>query len=363
MSNEQKILWSVVAGVLLLVVVLALSGGVEERLSPEPRAARVAVEVAGEGVARSGPVELAAGTPFSLHAVLEAVSWSGAPIYYTEAARLILDGQEVPPESLRPWTETEDIRILWFTVEGYSPFLQVSRPEDLDSFHFRELFRADWPRAWSIPGEIQNAAGRLQQQGLGVKPRFGTQRFHVRIEIFGPESEISPRARFLSPRAEDLPDGFAEFPTVVAALPGNLSIPSRTFGLTQIEADPEILPTVAGRLAVWSSNLVAFSKLTVIRQMLDASRLSYDELLWQPVDLAAGPPWGAEGAAGGDLVRVGERLVILLEDRGTTGRLDHEDLCLDYDKGAKVQSIREVFVGEGLVEWARLSPPVRSPAA
>lgn len=361
MTSEQKVLWSVVAAVMLVIAVLALSGIVEERLSPELRGVRVAIEVAGDGVAKTGPVEVEAGTPFSLHAVLEAESWSGAPIYYSETRRLVLDGQEVPQEALRRWQGTDEIRILWFTVEGYSPFLQVSTPVDLEDFHFRELFRADWPRAWSIPGEIQNAAGRLQQQGVDVRPRFGTRRFHVRIEIFGPESQISPRARFFSSRAEDLPERVADFPTVVATLPGNLSIPSRVFGLTQIEADPEVLPVVAERLTVWSNNLVAFSKLAVVRQMLDAAQVSYDELVWQAVDLAEGLPWSREGAGGGDLIRVGERLVVLLEDRGSKGRLDHDDLCLDYYKGAEVQSIREVFVGEGLVEWARLTPPARSP--
>ncbi len=51
---------------------------------------------------------------------------------------------------------------------------------------------------------------------------------------------------------------------------------------------------------------------------------------------------------------MGDRLVVLIKDLGTPSELDYQDLCFDYDKGAKVQPLREVFAGEGLVEWAAL---------
>ena len=65
-------------------------------------------------------------------------------------------------------------------------------------------------------------------------------------------------------------------------------------------------------------------------------------------------PWGAEGAVGGDLLRVGNRWVVLLQDRGLEGFLDRDDLCLDFDRGARMRLVGEVFTGDGLVEWAGL---------
>ena len=64
-------------------------------------------------------------------------------------------------------------------------------------------------------------------------------------------------------------------------------------------------------------------------------------------------PWGGEGMASGDLLRAGERLVVLYEDRGTFGVLDAADLCFDFFKGAAVRRLDEVFSGDGLLEWTR----------
>ena len=74
------------------------------------------------------------------------------------------------------------------------------------------------------------------------------------------------------------------------------------------------------------------------------------------VDLAGGPRWGPTGVSPGDLLRVGERIVVLVEDLGTPEQLDYSDLCFDYFRGAKIKPLREVFVGEGLVEWVALTP-------
>ena len=65
--------------------------------------------------------------------------------------------------------------------------------------------------------------------------------------------------------------------------------------------------------------------------------------------------WGEDGVEPGDLLRVGERLVILLQDRGIAGTLDYDDLCFDFFRGASVRPLREVFVGDGLVEWTSFS--------
>jgi hypothetical protein len=45
---------------------------------------------------------------------------------------------------------------------------------------------------------------------------------------------------------------------------------------------------------------------------------------------------------------------LLFEDRGAEGRLDGEDLCFDFEKGAIVNTLAAVF-GEGArVEWSHL---------
>ena len=67
---NRKLLWGVAAAAAVVVAVVLLWPGVEEELAPEPVAAWAAVEAEGSGVARVEAVEIPAGTPFRVHAVL-----------------------------------------------------------------------------------------------------------------------------------------------------------------------------------------------------------------------------------------------------------------------------------------------------
>jgi len=362
MTSEQKIFWSVGAVVVLLVGALMLSGTVEQKLAPEPVAAWIALQPEDSEVARTGRIEIAAGAGFMLHAVLEAKDWSGKKVYFTEADRLVIEGEEIPAERLRRWDRSEEPRILWFTVEGSSPFVAVEEEEGLGDFHFLEVFRSDWPRTWSIPGDLQPSAERqeVRDRATGL-PRFGTQRFHVRIEIFGLKSSIKPKLRLRSLQATDLPEKVGDFATAIASLPGGLEVPSQVFGLSQIEVAPEAFAEVADRLADWSRKRLAFSRLMVVREMLDRAGRSYDDLEWVDVDLEDGPPWRPDEVEPGDFLRVGDRIAILVADRGAQGILDRADLSFDFIKGARVRPVDEIFVGKGLVEWARNPPTSNTP--
>ena len=116
-------------------------------------------------------------------------------------------------------------------------------------------------------------------------------------------------------------------------------------------------------LAEWTRHRLAFSRLTVVREMLDHAGLSYEDLEWTDVDLEAGPAWSPEAVEPGDFLRVGERIAILVADRGEPGVLDRSDLCFDFIKGARVRPLDEIFVGDGLVEWARQGSSSSTPAS
>jgi hypothetical protein len=343
--------------VLLVVVFLFSSEVVEKEISPKPRAAWVAIELDNSGLARTGPVTAEGGTPFRLHAVLEAETFSGDTVYYTEARSLEIAGERIPPENLRVWDRSSEPRILWFTVEGFKPFLEIDEAADLEGFRFQENFRADWPRTWSIPGNLRPQGEPTYDFGPDLDlPSFGTQRFHVRIEIFGPKSEITPELRLQSLRAADLPARVADFSTMAATLPGSLAAPSRTRGLTQIEPQSDILAAVADSLVDLYRDGLAFSRPLVLRDLLDQSQTTYEELIWRAVELGVDQGWGETGVGRGDLIRVGNRWVVAVEDRAVAGVLDREDLCFDFDKGFRLRRIGEVFTGDGLIEWARLRP-------
>ncbi|MFQ5348880.1 MAG: hypothetical protein ACE5EG_00395 [Thermoanaerobaculia bacterium] len=356
MERETRILWTVVAGVVAAAVLIGLFGKARQELVPEPRAAWVAIAVGDDPVAASGPVELAAGEPFTLHAVLEAESWRGERVFYTEAAGLRLGGEEIPVSALRRWTGGEELRILWFTVEGAPPFLEVARAGDLERLQFREAFRADWPQAWAVPGSVEpSRRGLVAEEYAAEAAAFGSQRFHVRIEFFGPASAVVPRLRIRSWGAAELERESERFSSVTARLAGPLAAPSAVFGTPQVElaegAEAGVKEAVE---ELWRRRL-AFSRLLPLRDLLERSGRSWDELGWRAVDLEEGPAWGAGGALPGDVLRVGERFVILVADQGENGRLDDGDLGFDFDKGAVLRRLEEIFTGAGLVEWAPLA--------
>ncbi len=361
MERETRIAVAVVAGLAVVVALLTLGGRVQEELAPEPRAAWVAVAVAGEPVASTTPVELEAGQPFRLHAVLEAEDWRGERVYFTEAQALRIDGREVPAAALRRWSGSQEVRVLWFTVEGGPPYLEATAASDLDRLQFRELYRSDWPQAWTVPGSVEPSRRRFEAGPPPASlPAFGTQRFHVRLEFFGPASTIVPQRRVRSWGAEELRRESARFPTVTMRLAGPLAASSGVFGLPQVEPTGEATPALVSELRdLWQRRL-CFSRLALLREVLGRAGQPWEALDWREVELEAGPAWGPAGAAAGDLLRVGERFVILVADHGQAGRLDYDDLGFDFDNGAALRRLGEIFIGEGLVEWAAIGSPAGS---
>ena len=355
MKGEEKVLWITAAVVVVIIVALMLSSGLEEKLAPRPVAAFVAIQTEGAEVAVTEPLELTVGTTFTLHAVLEARSVSGETLYYTEAEALEIEGERIPPEALKRWNRSETLRVLWFTVEGTSPYLQIATLDGPETVRFQENYRSNWPMAWSIPGDLEPSAERLKPvDERSLVGGFGTQRFHLRIEIFGPESQITPRHRFRTPGAADVWSQTAAFPRVTATLPGRLALPSQLSGLSQVAVLGEETGAAEELLREWTRRRLAFSRTTAIQGLLAGAGTSYTALEWSEVELTGSLDWSDVGGLPGDLIRVGERLVVLFEDRGKPGVVDYEDLCFDYDRGANVRTLGDVFVGDGVVELARL---------
>lgn len=353
MMDDKRVVWAIVGTIALVLAVIFLSEPVQRELRADPQRAFIAFEVEREGVARPGRLDLPAGTRFDIHAVLEARGRGGRTIYFTQAPGLEIDGVRVAPEDLRPWPGPEEIKILWFSVEGPRPFVEVGQGQAVDKLAFQAVFRPDWPRAWSIPGGIRPA-----REAGGEEPRresFGTQRYQVRFELFSLSSALVPVATYDSLPASQVRSEVERYPTVTLHLPGLLELPSSVFGLTQLELAPEALPGQGAALRRLFVDRLAFSRLALLRAMLDSADADWETIAWEAAELAAGPAWGEGAVEAGHLLRAGERVVVLYEDRGEPGRLDYDDLCLDYLEGARVRRLSEVFTGEGLVEWTRLA--------
>ena len=228
----------------------------------------------------------------------------------------------------------------------------MSTPEDLERVTYREIFQADWPQAWAVPGSVAPSVENFLPglESRRVSARFGTQRFHVRIEILPSETAMLPTMRLRSSGREELENDPEQVTSVTATLVWPLESLSGAFGLPQIEPAPEAADALVSELRQRMSSGLSFSRLGLLRRWLADSGVRWESLEWRPIEINGEAEWSR-----GSPVRAGSKVTFLFEDRGAAGRIDSADLCLDFDKGATVRTLEEIFVGEGLIELARIA--------
>ena len=396
MATEQKITWIVAAVVVAGLGALLLLPKVGKIFAPELVTAWVAIAPEGADVAEIGPVELGAGRGFKLYAVLEARGHGGEAIYYTEAPALSIGGRPVPAGALRRWNRPEPVKVLWFTVEGYVPYLELKPGDGLDRFRFEAYFRPEWGFGWTVPGTLDPAHDdRLVAEDRLPKLPFGTQRFQVRIELYKRDyvAELVPQARFSSPGPEAMAPVAAgaeakpEPPRVTATLPAPAAAASAAFGLTEIAPPPGAGEALLDGIARPHPGPAGVRPGGAPRRHHRGRRPLHRrpglaaDLAGRPGAVGGGrggrrrPPAGGR-PGGGALSRrfAGRRRADTCSDApappapraphaadtGAPGALDRTDLCFDYVHGAAVRALGAVFAeskGEGgQVEWASLRP-------
>jgi hypothetical protein len=288
------------------------------------------------------------------------------------------------PGEVRRWDRPDEVKVLWFTVEGSQPVLDLRPGETVARFRPLAFLRHDWPFAWSVPGRLQPANDdSFASPGSRVERPFGTQRYQVRVEIVDPrrdEEGLVPKRSFSSLGPDRLLAEVASFPAMTQALPGAAGPASAVFGLTQIrppEGEGEVEAVteeemeavrsgeLSGELVELTRRRVAFATLPLLREMLDAAGVAAGDAPWRYVSLDGSARWGEQVHAG-DLLRVGRRVVVLYADAAGgqgaapepaagNGVLDRDDLVFDYAFGAVVRPLSDVFAGEGgQVEWIPL---------
>ena len=358
MERETRRIFWIVALLVVVVVLLRYAPPIRSALAPQPIAAHVALLAEGETIARDGAVEIAAGTPFRLFAVVEAKTLTGKRIFYSEAPSLELGGVRVPDAEIEPWPTSRPARIRWLTVEGFAPFLAVRGAEDLERFRLVENFHPEWGPGWSAPGVVDPRAVQLEP-GSPLRPlAFGSQRYAIRFELLAGEQSVTPELRVASAGADETlaadSDGAM---TLAAELPEPLATLSRAFGLTQLAGASDLAPDLLARIGDLLARSLGFDRARLLADHLAAAGLSAADLDWREIDLEA-DELGWSGEVGpGDLLQGGGRIVVLFRDQGVTGRLDPADLCFDFERGAKIRRIDEIYRERGgfELEWAPLA--------
>lgn len=362
----NRLLFLIMGGIVAVAAAVLWFLPRAERLrAPTLSAAWVGVEVGGDGVARTGDIEMVAGQDFRLHAILATEprgDEAGEPVYYSAVPQVEIDGRQVealPPERIGGlgW-----VRMLWFSVEHGVPFRELEGGADVERFAYEPFFRPEWGSAWSIDGTLEaHFDGWLENDGPEIDRDFGTLRYQVWVEAAIDEDALVPDQRVKSAAPPDAT-------RLEARLPGALASPSAVFGLPGIhrEGDGWDAPAVA-RLRQLFDDRLAFSQVSVLRDILAAGGVTWEDLTWELAPLDGSTAWSPPGQgspAPGDLVHVGDRWAVLFADsaEGATGMLDGADLCLDFDAGAAVRRLDRIFTvneeGEGDVFVATPGRPL-----
>jgi hypothetical protein len=346
---------TVAAVAVALLLALWLQPRIERKLAPSPTAAYVAIEAVPGAAAVVGPVEIAAGAPFRLHAVLEARARDGSPVYYTEAGALEIGGRAIPPERLLRWDDdAQHVRLLWFTVEPWARFVALDPGEDLDQIHFQEFFHPEWPMEWAVEGRLDARSDDQVEAGVLEERSFGTQRYQVWVELHADGRSLVPTSRFSSWGTAELETRADQFPRVSAMLAGPAGLPSAMFGLTGVVPPPDAPQALLDEIDRRAEKRLLWSDRWLLREILRSTGRDLQALDWQRIELEHGPHW-AGAVAAGDLLRVGGRWVLAYRDFDGDGTLGPADLCLDFEKGAAIRRVGDVFIGIGEIEWARLA--------
>ena len=349
-DRGARLVWWIAGILVLAIFAWRFVPKLPNPVAPKPLAAFVAIQAAGEKAASDGEHDLSSGTPFRLYAVLEARTWSGSRIWYTEAPALELAGQDVPASSLRRWPGSPIAKVRWFTVEGFAPYLHVAQPADLDRFRLDQNFHPEWGDGWSAKGVVDPNLAQLDPASPLRPLPFGVQRYEARVELFADPKALTPVARFQSPGPQAFLDADPAAPRVVARLNGPVALLSSYLGRVEIETDAGAPPTIDARVATLVERGLAFVHTHLIADHIDANGVTPGELVWRTIDVDREKlAWGT-AASPGDLLQAGARIVVLFQDAGAPGKLDRADLVFDLEKGIHIRRIAEVFVGEGPLE-------------
>jgi hypothetical protein len=324
-----------------------------------PVAAHVAIELRDEGVARTGRIEVAPSTDFKIHAVLEARTEEGEVRYYSDVAGLELYGERVAPELVQSWDGPRFAQVLWLTLEAQRRYAEITSARQLEGFRFDGFARPEWGRGWIAEARMGLRSEELLDVHAGSDVMFGTRFLQAWVELSDQRDAILPQERFKSPGPEVLLTDPERVTTLVIRSPGALGSAERVFGLSQLEPAPELDESTREAIRSLHDRGLAFNRIELLRDLTNDSGQPFSELDWSLVELGQGVRWGQD-IFPGDLLRAGDRWIVVFDDTQGDGLLDASDRCLDFDRGAGVENISEVFVGEGELQLARLGSTARA---
>jgi hypothetical protein len=159
-------------------------------------AAWVVSKTGGEAAATTDPKFIVEGDDITLYAVARGGKKGSKDTYYfTEAPALVIDGEAVPADRIRPWQPSwGDIRVFWYKVEPEgSAFPEIASLEEIP---YRHSFCTGWGSTWSHSVDVTPDYKPYH------KDNVGTMRYKVKFVLYWGDNQVNPFRKADSPGLE-----------------------------------------------------------------------------------------------------------------------------------------------------------------
>jgi hypothetical protein len=295
---------------------------------------RVVSATSNDPVFREGPRTVAADERVQLAVALRLTYRDGSSKWLAAVEELEIDGRTTEHVITTRWPEEDrEARVFWFTLEA--PVLGGrAGPDDIsEKLAYRSFLAQELGNHWLVDGDPEHHADDLVNLGGGaVTVNAGTYRPYVRVEVSGRSKDAERQAATsLGPEQVDNP----RMVRISRQLPHEIGLNPvagelfRLPGLEPIEGFDEDLTELARQRLATSS--WTFASYAVFGE--ETSSPSNLQRLWsgrwngKRMAPGSNPPRWDGGVRTGDLLRQGERWLVLVSDDGN-GTLSARDLVM-----------------------------------
>ncbi len=347
MASDSKLPIVIFFGIVVLIALPLLFGLIRERRRPVVVEARIVTASSTDPVFRDGPRRVPPGESVQAAIALRIHKTGGPDFWLAPVADLSIDGRDIEHIESGGWPdEGRELRVFWFSVESANLGGRLDSQRAADLLRYRTFLAPEMGRellASRLPEtHHDDHIGEESETGLSSA---GTLRLYARIEVVEKAKDIQALQMVATLGLEDIDS--PNFPTISRSFDFGGSIDpaaGELFRLPGFEASDE--PEGSWNSVPVAATGHSFTDLVESRLIVSSRTFTAVALTgsstFDPADLtpraefsvgdekylARGRPleWGSDVKIG-DVVKSGERWVVLLADDGN-GILDPSDSVL-----------------------------------
>lgn len=183
--SESRLPIVIFTAIVAVIAIPFVINGIRERRRPVLAEARIVTATSSDPVYREGRRRVAPGDRVDVALALRIQRPGGADEWLSPAARLELDGTEVPHLQTSQWPDHDrSLRVFWFSVECSNLGGPLTAETAAERLRYRTFLAPEMGRllyAQALP-ETHND-DHIGQTGIGPPGGVGTIRLYARVEV------------------------------------------------------------------------------------------------------------------------------------------------------------------------------------